>query len=68
MRTILAILFVEVKHKDEKPYYLTHALVDDGTECIGYGRNFKLNDSVEVFLHWGKIKMRLHEKPQTENS
>jgi len=39
-------------------YHLTHALLDDGTEAIGYGTDFVPTDKVEVFFHYNKIKMR----------
>lgn len=60
MRKILAIEHVEKRKNGVtgKEYWRTHAVLDDGTECIGYGKDFDLNDSVEVFLHKGIIKMR----------
>lgn len=42
----------------KKEYWRTYALLDDGTEATGYGKDFNLNDKVEVFYHWGVIKMR----------
>lgn len=60
MRRIIEIEGVErkINKVTRKPYWITHAIVDDGTPCQGYGKDFDLDDKVEVFYHWGKIKMR----------
>lgn len=65
MRTILEILWIDRrKSKAGDSYFKTMALLDDGTEAEGYGREFKVSDPVEVFYHWGQIKMKhggMHE-------
>ena len=55
MRTIITILGIE-KHPK---YSITHAVVDDGTACKGFGKDFKVGDKVMVFFDekWGQIKM-----------
>ncbi len=59
MRTIIRIEHVEEKtDKQGKTYWLTYAIVDDGTECIGWGKDFDLGDKVEAFFHYGQCKMR----------
>lgn len=60
MRTIIKIEWVEPRKTavGRKPYWRTHALLDDGTEAIGYGKDFDLGDKVEVFFHWNTVKMR----------
>lgn len=67
IRTIISILFIERRETEGRTYYRTHAMVDTGQECVGYGRDFKVGDLVEVFHHskWDVIKMR---KPPTELS
>lgn len=60
MRTVLSIQHIEFfKGKDGRKYSRTYALLDDGTECIGFGKQFEVGNRVEVFLHRGIIKMRL---------
>lgn len=59
MRTIIEIEGVEKKmSKEGTPYWRTYAVVDDGTECIGFGKDFDLGDKVEVFFHKGIVKMK----------
>lgn len=59
MRTIIEIEGVEEKVDTKgNTYWLTYAILDDGEEVIGYGKDFDLGDKVEVFFHFGKIKMR----------
>lgn len=61
MRVIIDILHVEQRtDKAGKSYYRTHALVDSGEECVGYGKDFKVGDLVEVFFDhkYNTIKMR----------
>lgn len=43
-----------------KPYKRTTALLDDGTEAIGFGDEFRVGSQVEVFFHYGVVKMRTH--------
>lgn len=60
MRTIIRIEHIESKRAkmSRKLYWRTYAVLDDGTEAIGYGKGFDLGDEVEVFFHWGQVKMR----------
>lgn len=63
MKTIIKIIGKEgLISKKGKAYYRTHALLEDGTEAVGYGPDFEINDKVEVFYHYETVKMR---KPQT---
>lgn len=67
MRTIIKIIGVERKKliksaPKAQDYWKTYALLDDGTEAIGYGKNYKVGDEVEVFFHWGQIKMQKGRK------
>ena len=63
MRKILKIIGVQEKRTSNSVYYKTLALVDDGTECWGFGDDFKVGDEVMVYLHkqYDEIKM---EKPK----
>lgn len=65
MRRILSIENIEERRRFnvdglEKVYWRTYALLDDGSEAIGYGKDFDLGDLVEVFhdSKWDTIKMR----------
>lgn len=59
MRKIIKIDFVqELRDKQNKRYFRTYAVLDDGTEAVGFGKDFDLGDKVQVFLHYGVIKMR----------
>lgn len=61
MRTIIRIDHVESRTDTKnKTYWRTHATLDDGTEAIGFGKDFDLKDKVEAFFDekWGVIKMR----------
>lgn len=59
MRTILSIDHTQKRTaKDGRKYALTYATLDDGGEAEGFGLSFKPGDKVEVFFHYGKIKMR----------
>lgn len=59
MRTIIEIQRVDTNvSRKGNQYFITHALLDDGGECEGFGKDFKVGDEVEVFLHRGKIKMQ----------
>lgn len=61
-------MWVERKEsKKSETYWKTTALLDDGTEAQGYGREFKVDDPVEVFFHYGQVKMQhggKHEKKE----
>lgn len=61
MRTIISIDHIEERQKDDKTYYRTYATVDSGEECVGYGRDFKVGDLVEVFFDaaHNTVKIRL---------
>lgn len=62
MRRIIEIQHVEKKvSKKGNKYAITHALLDDGTEAQGYGLDFKVDDEVEVFFHYERVKMRKPE-------
>ncbi len=61
MRSIIRIEHIEErKTRQGKIFYRTHALLDDGTTAYGYGKDFDLEDRVEVFHDpkWDVIKMR----------
>lgn len=59
MRTIIKIEHVEqFEAKDGKKHWRTYALLDDGTEAVGYGKDYDLDNLVEVFFHYGQVKMR----------
>lgn len=60
MRTITEIESVEKRttQKTKKSYWKTYAILDDGTEASGYGKDFDLGDKVEVFYHYEQVKMR----------
>lgn len=60
MRKIVSIEHVEERSTSNgKIYYRTYAILDDGTEAVGYGKDFDLQDRVEVFHDpkWDVIKM-----------
>ena len=50
MLRIIEIVGVEEK-ADSKGnlYYRTHAVLEDGDECVGFGKDFKIGDLVERF-------------------
>lgn len=61
MRTIISIEHIEEKKTEAgKTYWRTHALLDDGTEAIGYGKDFDIEEKVECFFDekWGIVKMK----------
>lgn len=60
VRTIIEIQHVHKWKAGEHQYCRTYALLDDGTEAVGFGCDFKVGDEVEVFFHdrYGTIKMR----------
>lgn len=59
MRRIIRIEGVEKKRsKLGKTYWRTFAVLDDGTEATGWGKDFDLQDSVEVFFHFNTVKMK----------
>lgn len=59
MRSIIKIEGVEErKSRLGKRYYRTYAILDDGTEAVGYGSDFDLGDKVQVFYHYGVVKFR----------
>lgn len=60
MRKIIDIMFIDerINKTTNKPYFITTAQLDDGSEAEGYGKEFRIDDKVECFFHYGKIKMR----------
>lgn len=65
MRTIIEIVHVERKKlakeaSKTQDYWKTHAILDDGTEAQGYGKDYKVGDQVEVFhdKKWDQVKMQ----------
>ncbi len=59
MRKIIEIEGVEEKvSKEGTTYWRTYAVLDDGTEAVGWGKDFDLDDQVEVFYHRDTIKMQ----------
>jgi hypothetical protein len=46
--------------KDGRKHWRTFALLDNGLEVVGFGKDFDLDDLVEAFFDhkWGVIKMR----------
>lgn len=64
MRTIIKIEGVESRtDPNGKTFWKTYAVLDDGSEVVGYGKDFDLKDKVEAFWDdkWGVFKMR-HKK------
>jgi hypothetical protein len=64
MLTIIKIEWVEEK-KDRKgrTYWKTHALLSDGTEAVGFGKDFDLGMGVVAFYHREHIKMKKYRMP-----
>lgn len=59
MRKVIRIIGSEGKtDTKDKPYFITHLLLDDGTEARYFGNDVEVGDEVEVFLHYGQIKAR----------
>lgn len=59
MRSVISIEYKEEKlSKAKKRYTITHVLLDDGTEAEYFGSDVKVDDSVECFFHFGKVKCR----------
>ena len=61
MRTIIDIEYIDEKiDKNGKAYFLTTALLDDGTEAVGWGEGFARGDKVEVWFEerYNRINMR----------
>lgn len=50
-----------INKKTDKPYFITTALIDDGSEAEFFGEGLRIGDEVEVFYHFGKIKCRRKE-------
>ena len=59
MRKIIRIEHIE-ERKDSKgkTFFRTHAILEDGSEVVGYGKDFDLGDLVESFWHYNQAKMR----------
>lgn len=61
MRLIKEILWIDrKKSKAGNTYFKTTALLDNGEEATGFGKEFKEGDEVQVFhdYRWDEIKMR----------
>lgn len=60
MAKINKILRVENRHTQvgNKPYKVTVAQMEDGSEATGYGDDFKAGDRVELFFHRNQIKIK----------
>ncbi len=60
LRTIKEIVSVEKRLKKEEPYYITTAILSDGEEVTGYGKDFQVGDHVQAFFDdkYDKAKMR----------
>jgi hypothetical protein len=59
LRRIIKILHVQ-EHTDKngETYWKTHAMIDDGSEVQGYGKDFAEGDWVESFLD---LKWNIHK-------
>lgn len=70
MRRIISIQHIKIwKDKIGKKHWRTYAILDDGTDEVqGYGKDFDVDDEVEVFYHrdYGIIKMQ-HPKGWRRN-
>ena len=64
MVTIIEIVGVEERRKDNKIYYRTHAIDEDGTELVGFGQ-FEVGEKVQRYFHYGKGAMRRPDDPKT---
>lgn len=65
MRTIVSIKRVhEWVDGNNKPHKKTFVVLDDGLEAAGYGTDFQVGDSVEVFHDdkWNQVKVRKGKK------
>lgn len=59
MRKVIEILYIDKKvSKSGRRYAITTALLDDGTEAEYFGEGLRMQDEVEVFFHYGKVKCR----------
>lgn len=64
MRKIVQIEHIEErKDKQGKTYFRTHAVLDDGSKVIGFGKEFDLDDAVESFYD---IKFDTHKMRKTK--
>ena len=63
MLKIISIEHIEEKKdKRNKTYWRTHVILSDGTEAVGYGKDFDLGQPVVAFFHYGQIKIK-HYRP-----
>lgn len=60
MRRIIRIIGKESWRKGDKIHNRTYAVLDDGSEVVGYGIDFDVGEKVEVFhdTKWDVVKMR----------
>lgn len=64
MRRVIEIEYIDEKiSKAGESYFITTVLLDDGSEAEYWGRDLRMEDEVEVFFHYGKIKCR--KSPQS---
>lgn len=64
IQTIIRIEGVEQNiNKHGKTYWRTYALLDDGLECVGFGKDYDLGDKVTAFYHYGQAKMKHYHPP-----
>lgn len=69
MRRIVRIEHVEPNiSKEGKKYWKTYAVLDDGTEAVGFGNDFDLEDKVEVFFHDAYDVVKMRHTPNKEKS
>lgn len=64
MRKIIKIVGIEErKDRHGRVFYRTHALLDDGNECVGFGLGFEIGNEVESFYDdkWQVAKMKKPE-------
>lgn len=57
MRKIIEILGVEEWVKDNKRHSRTYAILEDGSEAVGYGSDYEVGDEVMYYYHKETPKM-----------
>jgi hypothetical protein len=62
VQRIIEIIHVEEKQdRRGKTYWRTHAILSDGTEAIGWGKDFDLGTRVSTFFHHEITKMKKYK-------
>jgi hypothetical protein len=62
MQKIIFIQHVEqFTDKNGKKRWRTHAILDDGSEVVGFGKDFDLGDRVVSFYHHEQFKMQKYK-------